>query len=753
VALALGALVSCAAPGGVRPEATVESPLPAPRAGCLAALRPVGDSSIAACPDPRPGRADFLDTVLEAVSLTRCDLGIPRARVARLLGASAAADRFRLPFVEAMLEQPLRLPAFARETVRWLDEAVAGDAPASRAIQAAAHRLGHDVGAVCPIAAPPVAGPRPLATAVAALIRAAGGLPDDAALAADAADVPAALQAALAPIVDAIVDVVAAREAALARVDPDVRPWLHAAGPGLLGLLPWVPIPPEVRPRFLSAAGGETFDHRALYAAAARLARTVEVADLGRFADLATGPFDQDTPWGRIVLRGPGDDLYDPAREPALDGDLLLVADTGGDDVYRIPVAATRSPAHPVSVAIDLGGDDTYAYGEVPDPHDARRPNRAVSDVAGRAPSGRTRSEAGRQGAGRLGVALLFDLGGGRDRYRSLRASQGYGQFGVGVLYDDGGDDDYRAEALAQGAGLHGIGLLLDRSGHDRYAGYTLCQGLGGPGGVGALVDGAGDDRYEADVGDPALGGDPLYPAPQMPERGNASLCQGAGVGIRPGAPGEPRSASGGLGILRDAGAGDDVYLASVFAQGAGYWFGVGLLQDGGGDDAYDGLWYVQGAAAHAALAGLIDEAGHDRYNQRVTPITSLLGVGHDAAVGLHLDLGGDDVYRGAGLALGGGSDQGVGAFVNIGGHDLYDGSARLGFGSTAGSAFEGPRGAEPTHGVFVDVGGADVYQAPERPPGTANDAVWRGWLDRRHAPGAARGAGGDAGHGVVAIP
>jgi hypothetical protein len=238
-----------------------------------------------------------------------------------------------------------------------------------------------------------------------------------------------------------------------------------------------------------------------------------------------------------------------------------------------------------------------------------------------------------------------------------------------------------------------------------------------------------------------------------MPERGNASLCQGAGVGIRSGAPGDPRSASGGLGVLRDAGAGDDVYLASVFAQGAGYWFGVGLFQDGGGDDAYDGVWYVQGAAAHAALGGFIDEAGDDRYNQRVAPITSLLGVGHDAGVGLHLDLGGDDAYRGSGLTLGGGSDQGVGVFVNIGGHDLYDGSARVGFGSTAGSAFDGHRAREPTYGVFMDVGGDDVYRSSDQPAGVANDAIWRGRSDPRHGEGAARGAGGDAGSGGVSLP
>jgi len=171
----------------------------------------------------------------------------------------------------------------------------------------------------------------------------------------------------------------------------------------------------------------------------------------------------------------------------------------------------------------------------------------------------------------------------------------------------------------------------------------------------------------------PDLGGDPLYPSPQAPGHANTSMSQGFGLGKRP-SPSSDLSASGGLGVLRDRGAGDDVYIASVFAQGSGYWFGTGMLQDGGGDDIYDGFWYVQGAAAHMAMAWFADEGGNDRYNQTLTPKATSIGVGHDLGVAMHLELGGHDAYRGAGLTFGAGSDQGMGIFINIGGDDVYDG-------------------------------------------------------------------------------
>jgi hypothetical protein len=684
--------------------------------------------------------------------LSRCDVVFPAERVERLMGPAAAQDPLRLPFFDALHRAPLRLPAFARETVGWLDETLDGPAPVSRAIQVAALRAGHDVGAVCPFPSPTL-GPEPLATAVADLVTAAGGVPDPAALAADAVDVPRPLQIALARLLAAIREAAGARDAALAGVPAAGRPVLRDGGIDLLG--PATPGTPEgeraSRIAYHAAVTGQTVDHPRLYRAAAQLARTIEVLDPGRFAGLATGPFDQPTPWGRVIVGGPGPDRYDPRTRPVLGGDVLLLVDVDGDDVYRIAAGATGSLSNPVSVVVDLAGNDTYGYVEVPDPRDDASPDRLPSDAAGRHPAGPSRSADPRQGAGRLGIGLLLDFGSGHDRYQALRMSQGFGRFGVGVLYDAGGDDVYRAEMLAQGSAVHGIGILLDRSGDDRYTSYVLSQGFGGVTGVGLLVDGAGNDHYTVNHGDPATGGDPLYPSAQLPGRSNASLSQGTGFGRRPsGAPGDP-GAAGGLGLLRDRGPGHDVYQASVFAQGVGYWLGTGILQDGGGHDRYEGRWYVQGAAAHLGLGYLADEGGDDRYGQTLVPISTTLGAGHDLAAGLHVDLGGDDVYRGATLTLGAGSAQGLGLFVNVGGTDVYDGPARLGFGAAIrGDAPDG-RAGEPTIGIFVDGGGPDAYRSPDRPPGVGNDAAWRG---RAEPSGAgSRGGGADDAEGTVTLP
>ncbi len=717
---------------------------------CVPALAPARYGGDAHCRAPRPASPDFFDTVLAKAGLTRCGLTFPAARLQRILRQTPAHDRFRLPFFDAVHAAPLRLPAFARETIRWLDNAMTSDAPTSRAIQVAARRLGYDVGEVCPFDPPPPA-PAPLAAAVVHLIRAAGGTPEVAAITAAAAGMPLPLQESVAKILTGAEEVAKARGGALEKVAPEVRPLLFQVGPSLLGM-PGKEIPADLEAAYWSAVAGDTFDYKALYTAAARLARTIELSGLQQFAGMATRPFSQPTPWGHIIIRGSGDDVYDPVARPELDADLLLLVDTGGNDVYKIPVGANRSIHNPVSLAFDLAGDDVYGYVEVPHPLDGGSSSRPASDVDGRDPSGQTRSDQARQGAGRLGVGFLSHFGGGKATYHSLRLSQGYGQFGVGVLYDDGGDDAYRAEALAQGNALFGIGLLLDKSGNDRYSSYAFSQGFGYVKGAGILVDGAGNDHYEVNHGDPDFGGDPLYPSPQAPGHANTSMSQGVGLGQRPSSPGEV-SASGGLGILRDRGAGDDIYIASVFAQGAAYWFGTGMLQDGGGDDGYDGFWYAQGAAAHMAMAWFADEGGNDRYNRTLTPKATSIGVGHDLSVAIHLDLGGHDAYRGSGLTLGAGSDQGMGIFINIGGDDVYDGRASLGFGSTSTDALTGPRATEPTYGFFVHVDGRARYLSPDKPTGVQNNATWIGNSNPKQPGGAAKGAGGDEGTGRVSLP
>ena len=187
-----------------------------------------------------------------------------------------------------------------------------------------------------------------------------------------------------------------------------------------------------------------------LFAGGGRLLQALDEADLSSAAHAGSFSFTTTTPWGRVVLRGGGDDVWDDT-DPDLQGDLLLVMDTGGDDTWYVSAGANSSPANPVSVLVDLGGDDVYTYhelkgvpvaeGRMPPDSDGTltQPDRAWL-------SPQSISNINRQGSGRLGYGVLVDLGGGKDIYRSPRMSQGHALFGVGLLWDDGGDDHYLGE-------------------------------------------------------------------------------------------------------------------------------------------------------------------------------------------------------------------------------------------------------------------------------------------------------------------
>jgi hypothetical protein len=578
----------------------------------------------------------------------------------------------------------------------------------------------------------------------------------------DAAQVPKALQEALVPLVLAVSRAAVAWEAAFGGLsEADRARFLHD-GPGAL----------------LPNAGGGALDvtnaavtdlvdgaqwQPALYAAAWGIAVALDHARPRLLAQAgATGfAFRAQTPIGWIVVHD-GSNQVHRADDAALAGAALLV-DAGGSDDYRVPAGASAGAALPVSVFVDLGGNDVYGYETAASPHDA--PTRLPADAAGRldaadptqAPGGPfSLSEVSRQGAGRLGIGVLADLGGGDDHYKSLRMSQGFASFGVGVLHDDGGSDRYDGEAGVQGASQHGLALLLDAGGDDIYRAFHLAQGFGWVRGVGWLVDAAGADFYSCDVGDPAAGGDPLYWSPQRPGTANSSFCQGAALGLR--ASGAGTYWSGGLGLLRDA-AGDDRYEASVFAQGAGYWFGAGVLADGGGSDAFDGIWYVQGAAAHYALGVLTDAGdGNDGYNERGGAVGVALGSGHDFGVGVLVSGGGSDSYTAGALGIGTGNCNGAGLFVDNGGVDAYRTSSASSVGHAGLSGECGgegsPRRGLPTVGLFVDAAGVDSYARPEGAAATpADDGEW---VQREAGDGGAalgeHGAGVDAAAGVTTV-
>jgi hypothetical protein len=326
-----------------------------------------------------------------------------------------------------------------------------------------------------------------------------------------------------------------------------------------------------------------------------------------------------------------------------------------------------------------------------------------------------SRSGTARQGAGRLGIGMLIDLGPEGDEYRSLRMSQGYGALGVGVLFDAGGDDVYHGEAAVQGAAGFGIGLLVDRGGSDRYVAYHVSQGFAYARAVGVLWDGDGDDEYFMHPDDV------LYWSPQDPGGSNSTLGQGMGFGRRGDSDGVYMS--GGLGVLRDV-RGVDRYTAGIFAQASGYWYGTGVLVDSAGDDHYDAQWYAQSGSAHFALSMLVDEAGNDVYNASARRMNVTLGGGHDFSVAWFVDRGGNDEYHAPNLSLGAGNEAGAGFFADAAGTDAYECTSDFSFGNAFVMPGDTARQMAGTLGIFLDADGADTYTRPTVPP-PADDTEW----------------------------
>ena len=670
-------------------------------------------------------RHDSLDDALSRIGADRCSLEVKMGDLEK--SKLDPHDARRLSALSSLHLQPLRIPAYGEVVAAELDGAMDAASPVASAIAAAASRRGKPVHA-CPDPswlAVDVDDAAPLAHTILAM-GAADEAPPSAtgqaeretsrqAAEAATAGIPMDLQRALVPILRAID--AAARDVVVARRG---LPANQTAGPSITILHQVAAVPSwilGVRHFDLSPLLVRTFediDVDAIALAAARLALVVEQANLSRFAGVDLPSVDLQSPLGAIVLRGSGRDVAIPG-DPA--ENAVLMFDSGGDDEYDVPLAAS-TVERPIAIAIDLGGNDRYGYVEQRVREDGVG-HRLPSDGAGRTDglgNGRTLSRVARQGAGVLGVGLLWDLGDGDDTYASLIASQGVGSHGVGVLYDMAGNDTYVAEGFSQGAAAWGIGLLLDTKGNDRYSIYNSGQGFGFTEGVGVLADRAGNDWFYSNPGEKRLGGDILYPSDQLagpsPElTANHSMAQGCGAGHRPNWPDPGYPFPGGIGILRDA-EGDDAYVTGVFGQGCGFVQGLGLFLEGGGKDTYDGLYYVQGAAAHMGLAFFQEQAGNEKYNSKFPVAAASIGVGHDFGVAIHYDKEGDDTYRAPPLSLGSGSDNGVGIFIDAGGKDVFTVASKLSLGAAITSAaVQTNRRRVPTTGVFVKAAGPARYE------------------------------------------
>lgn len=649
-----------------------ETPPPAEGTEPVVPPAPAWDAEAAPLACPADTSTPLLDLALADADLARDALAYDDAT---WLGASYAPvldDAFLLPWYRELHWDAPRIPCAARQLAADLDHAATTPHPVATALGEAMDRLGEV----------PAGEPLDPYTATQSL--------------ADLSELPPDLAAALTPILAAI-EAVGVERDVMADAAPAPAEDLVAYGHG--GVLVDYDVAPDLTDEDVQEWVLGKKGPRRLYDPARVLAFAVEGADLGRFAGLDV-TFEASTPRGKVIVAGPGADA------PGDIGSAALYLDLGGNDTYTHAAGASNRFVA-AAVHVDVGGDDTYGYVETDAGSTTLLPDDGSGRYGGDTYYGHfSLSREGRQGSGRFGVGMLFDLG-GDDAYRTLRMGQGWGHLGVGVLYDGGGDDLYLGENGVQGGASMGIGLLMDAGdGADERRTFANSQGFGYVQGVGLAWDGGGDDVWFADPGDPALGGEVVYGSAQLIGNGQSSFSQGAGFGMR--ADSASTWLSGGLGALRDLG-GDDAYSASVFAQGTGYWQGTGWLLDGAGADVYEGHWYAQGGAAHYAIGALIDDgAGGDSFDPTYTPWNVVQGSGHDFSVGILLNAEGDDTYRFSTLAAGASNCQGIGIFADDDGSDTYEALSEysVGLGNHSTECENAERTLGPSIGLFLDGGG-----------------------------------------------
>jgi len=466
----------------------------------------------------------------------------------------------------------------------------------------------------------------------------------------------------------------------------------------------------------------ETIDWPSLHYAALKTAAAAEKAErtLIKFKKQIPDDFEMEvqTPFGKIAVFSPvflkdkkPTSFFSSIRAPIpgwMEYDAtnsLLIIDFGRQMIYQGSPGATSSLSNPVSVVIDMGGDDYYGYEKRAYP-----------------PS---------TGVGLLGVGVVIDSE-GDDRYNGSTYAQGAGLFGVGVLFDRKGNDIYQACLSAQGAGYFGIGLCLDGTGDDRYYLFGDGQGMGGVGGgVGVLASFSGKDEYIAEPYTSVFNRGDYHSEMKI----NGNNAQGAGFGRR-GDGSDGHAWAGGLGAIIDI-HGDDRYYSGNWTLGVGYWFGTGIALDKNGDDAYESCYFTQGSGAHFCNGILIDENGNDRHELYETSGAGL-GFGWDYTNAFLINKNGDDIYRAKIISMGLAQIRSNAFLIDIGGDDKYYlGENTPGLGEATfhedflkPGRFNAYNSYAKSFGGFIDICGTDTYITFNKDkeyehPKAKNNTIW----------------------------
>lgn len=326
-------------------------------------------------------------------------------------------------------------------------------------------------------------------------------------------------------------------------------------------------------------------------------------------------PLVLETGFGRIqFLTGSNDTI----REP-----FLISLDPGGDDYYLCNAAVSEPFIRPVSISVDLKGNDRYG------------------DKRG----------AGTVCSASFGLSYILDME-GNDEYYSGGEGVAFSIAGCSVLDDRSGNDKYMSSGeYSLAAALFGYSLVVDHTGNDEYHAASYSMGFGGSGGAALLLDHQGSDKY-------------LAPS--------SFFTQGASKGRWADAT-DGFSMGGGIGILMDC-KGDDEYLSEGFSQGASYYYGLGLFIDIEGADRYNSLSHSLGAAVHTSLALFADHSGNDSYNPDTDSLrlTQSVGYGRDRSAAFFFEQSGDDMYRFGNKSFGVGDIHSLGIAVEITGNDIY---------------------------------------------------------------------------------